>query len=95
MNDDDITLAEAAARLHHSDRWLRAELAADRRRAHPVLQLHHHIGRTPLWTEREFRMLKAALIAQGKARRAKEQSARPGSRSSSATAAGTSPELST
>jgi len=90
--EHDITLAEVAARLHHSALWLQWQLAEDRNRDHPVLQHHHHIGRKPLWTEAEFALLKTALIEQEKERRAKEKSVRPGWKSSSATATGTSTE---
>src|SRR5208282_657791 len=90
MPDVDITLAEVARRLSHSPRWLREILAGDRNRDPPRLQFHHYIGRRPLWTEAEYQALRAALIAIEKERRA----ARPASTSSSATATGTSAELS-
>jgi hypothetical protein len=97
--EEDLTLAEVAVRLHKSARWLRDELKNDRdrarrERAEPRLQHHHHIGRTPLWTEGEFLALKAALIAQEKRRREareSEQSGHPGSPSSSVTVSGMSP----
>jgi hypothetical protein len=83
----DIGLAEVARRLSHKTRWLQTQLAEDKRSQHPRLQHHHYIGRKPLWTEREFRMLRAALIAVEK-----EKRNRPASTSSSATATGTSTE---
>jgi hypothetical protein len=73
------TLAEVAARLRKSPRWLQTLLAEDRRRPPRVqrYQFHSYIGRTPVWTEGE--LLRAAI----KAEIAKEKSggAQLGSRS--------------
>ena len=87
MSDDEqeFTLAEVAARLHHGERWLQTLLAEDRRSCDPVLQYHYHIGRKPLWTERRFQMLKAALIERDRQKRANEHGDQPGLSSSKST----------
>jgi hypothetical protein len=86
---EDLTLAEVAARLRKSRRWLQALLAEDKRRR-PDDQRYHfhgHIGRTPVWTELQFQALRAAIKAEGA--RAVGAGAQPDLRSSSGMATGT------
>ena len=84
---EDLTLAEVAARLRKSKRWLQSLLAEDKRRRPDEQRFHFHgdIGRTPVWTEPQFQLLRAAV----KVASAKESDGQPGLRSSNATAIGT------
>jgi hypothetical protein len=85
---EDLTLAEVAARLRKSARWLQSLLAEDKRRRPGEQRFHFHgyIGKTPVWTEPQFQLLRAAVKAASAAER---PGARQGSKSSSGTATGT------
>ena len=62
---EDLTLAEVAARLRKSARWLQSLLAEDKRRRPGEQRFHFHArhGRTPVWTEPQFQLLRAAVKA--------------------------------
>ncbi|HEY7552390.1 MAG TPA: hypothetical protein VH913_23070 [Hyphomicrobiaceae bacterium] len=86
---EDLTLAEVATRLRKSARWLQSLLADDKRRrpSEQRFQFHDHIGKTPVWTEPQFQLLRIAIKAES----AKEgdADAQPDLRSSNAMATGT------
>src|SRR5271168_559703 len=59
---DEQTIEVVAYRLIKSTRWLRYLIGA------PEFQYHHHLGRSPRWSESEFQSLRAAKIAADAAR---------------------------
>jgi hypothetical protein len=65
---DDFTLELIAIRLGKSPRWLLQALAEDRRRATPLLQHHHFVGRSPRWDPTEYQALRQAIITLSNAR---------------------------
>lgn len=86
---EDLNLAEVARRLHKSKRWLQSLMAEDRRRrpSDQRFQFHEYIGKTPVWTEAQFQLLRAAIKAESA--KAAGAGAQQGLRSSSFMATGT------
>lgn len=90
FDPDEQSLLTVANRLGKSRSWLQGLLTEDRRRKDgPRLQFHHHIGRSPRWTEVEFQRLRAAVIAIASEQHQKRDS----SRSDRETDTGISPAL--
>jgi hypothetical protein len=93
VEPDDMTLPMVAKRLWKTPSWLKAQLTADRGQPEPRLQVHHYLGRTPLWTEEEYQQLRQALISRtpprgGRRRKLREVGGAPASPSSSSPANG-------
>src|SRR5262249_14271240 len=77
-----LKIADIAARVRKSERWLQQQLADDRRRPlGPRLQFHDYMGKTPVWNESQAHALVSAL---------KSIAERPASPLLNATVSGTS-----
>lgn len=68
---DDMPLAEVAARLGKSRRWLEGRLAEDGRKrpGQQRLQHHHYVGASRRWDESEYQALREAIWQEDTAKR--------------------------